>query len=322
MLLDRKLLAEVESDLGLNIPFVKGQTIKVNNCWHFYTNGRVVDALYYDETDFVNGMNRVYTTVICFNVTILAFTLMDTHIHFVLYGDYNECNKFVYEYLRRTSQYIEDRHHQNNKLSHVRASHQHLDDERYLKTAICYTLRNAPVGGLGYTAWDYPWSSGPLYFRKAGYWNSPGWLEEHGAATVSTQMTSDERRRVLRSRLYASKGVTMVGDVVFPGEYVAAEIVEQLFRSCRAFNYFMSTTREDEFESHEGEISYLTIPLREMRQNKRQMCRELFGTDSVKGLDTVSRLKLARALRSRYNSSVKQIVRLCGLVYDEVKDMI
>ena len=31
---------------------------------------------------------------------------------------------------------------------------------------------------------------------------------------------------------------------------------------------------------------------------------------------------MARTLRSRYNSSIKQIVRLCGLVYDEVKDLI
>jgi hypothetical protein len=32
------------------------------------------------------------------------------------------------------------------------------------------------------------------------------------------------------------------------------------------------------------------------------------------------RLRLARTLRSRYNSSIKQIARLAGLVYDEVKD--
>ena len=29
-----------------------------------------------------------------------------------------------------------------------------------------------------------------------------------------------------------------------------------------------------------------------------------------------------KTLRVRYNSSLKQIVRLCGLVYDEVKDLI
>jgi len=322
MKLDGKLLAELESNLGLNIPFVKGQTIKVNKCWHFYTNGRAVDALFYDETDFISGMNRIYTTVVSFKVVVLAFTLMDTHVHFILYGELDDCKRFVYEYLRRTSQYIEDRHHQNNKLSRVRAGYQCLDDEKYLKTAICYTLRNAPVGGLGYTAWDYPWSSGSLYFRNTGYWNSPDWLNTQEERESSTQMTCDGRRKVMRSRLYANKGVRMVGDVVFPGEYVASEIVERLFRSCRAFNYFMSTTREDEFESHEGLISNLSIPMQEMRQNKRQVCRELFGTESVKGLDTASRLRLARALRSRYNSSVKQIVRLCGLVYDEVKGLI
>ena len=46
MKLDRKLLAQIESDLGLNVPFVKGQKIKVKNCWHFSTDGNAVDAMF------------------------------------------------------------------------------------------------------------------------------------------------------------------------------------------------------------------------------------------------------------------------------------
>ena len=62
--------------------------------------------------------------------------------------------------------------------------------------------------------------------------------------------------------------------------------------------------------------------MQEMRQHKDDVCRELFGTSSVRQLSTQQRLRLARALRSRYNSSTKQIARLSGLVYDEVKDRI
>ena len=42
---------------------------------------------------------------------------------------------------------------------------------------------------------------------------------------------------------------------------------------------------------------------------------------NVKGLDTRERIRLARTLKTRYDSSVKQITRLTGLVYDEVKDL-
>lgn len=46
----------------------------------------------------------------------------------------------------------------------------------------------------------------------------------------------------------------------------------------------------------------------------------MFGTESLAALDVTRRLRLARTLRSRYNSSAKQVARICGLVYEEVKD--
>lgn len=64
----------------------------------------------------------------------------------------------------------------------------------------------------------------------------------------------------------------------------------------------------------------LSIPMQEMRQHKNRICREMFGTEHVRRLDTTQRMRLARTLRSQYNSSPKQVCRLCGLVYEEVKD--
>ena len=84
----------------------------------------------------------------------------------------------------------------------------------------------------------------------------------------------------------------------------------------------MCVTKEDDVDSRGGTISHLSIPIQEMRQHKNELCREMFGVETVKTLDMRQRLKLARALRSKYNSSVQQIARLTGLVYEEVKDMI
>lgn len=84
----------------------------------------------------------------------------------------------------------------------------------------------------------------------------------------------------------------------------------------------MCFSREDDVDSREGTISHLSIPMQEMRQHKNDLCKEMFGDASSKQLSTTKRLQLARRLRSRYNSSVKQIARLCGLVYGEVKDLI
>lgn len=319
MKMDQKLLAQIVSDLGLNLPFVKGQDIVVKNCWHFSTDGNAVDALFYDEADFIAGMNRIFVVVQSYNVVILAFSLMDTHVHFLLYGLFEDCNRFMHDYVHRTSWYISVRHGESHKLEHVPITHQPVDNDFYLKTVICYIVKNAPVGGIPFMGWDYPWSSGPLYFRKAGQWSSPAWL---GGMETSARMGLVRRRECLHTRYPSMEDVRMVGDLVFPGEYVAYSIVERIFKTCKSFNFFMCITKEEDVDARGGTISHLSIPMQEMRQHKNDVCREMFGMNSVKKLNTQQRLRLARTLRKRYNSSIKQIARLCGLVYGEVKDLL
>lgn len=321
-LLDKKLLEELISDLGLNVPFVKGRTIPVKRCWHFSTDGNAVDFIFYDEDDFISGMNRIYVTLHTYCVVILAFSLMDNHLHFILYGEFDECNRFMHDYVRRTSHDISVRHGEQHKLENVPINHQVVDTDFYLKTVICYTIKNAPVAGIRYNAWNYPWSSGPLYFNSSGHWCSPGWLNMSATSPRADKLSFRDRLAFLKTKQAMSIPARMIGPLVFPGDYVAYEIVEQLFKTNRSFNYFMCITKEEDVDARGGSISHLAIPIQEMRQHKNEICLELFGTTSIRYLSTSQRLKLARAMRARYNCSLKQIIRLAGLVYDQAKDLI
>ena len=319
MLDSDKFMAEISADLGLDRIHIKGQTVSVNNCWHFYTAGESVDAMFYDNDDFRNGMNRVYSTVLKYNILILAFVLMDTHVHFVLYGGFGECNAFLHEYIRRTSSYISEKHSAKKKFRDVEIGHQRIDDEKYLLSAICYTIKNPPSAGLRYNAWDYPWSSGSLYFRVSGNWTSPIWMS--GMDNYLYSITA--KRNLIRTRVPIGKdAVPMINDIVFPGEYVAVRIVEQLFGSHRSFNYFLCFTKESDIDSRGGSVTRLSIPIQEMREYRDALCRELFGNVGLRSLDTTQRVRLAKVLKSRYNRSTKQIARLCGLAYEEIKSLL
>lgn len=318
-LTDEKLM-RMENDLGVNVPYQRGFEIPVRSCWHFYTDGNSVDSIFYDVTDFVEGMNRIYIVVRAYDVVILAFVLMDNHVHFVLYGMFEECNRFMHEYVRRLSWRISRRHGDRNKMAPVSISHQAVEDVNYLKTVICYVIKNPPVAGIGFNAFDYPWSSGALYFRKKGFWTSPFWACDGGASPRI--LGGRERKRVLKTSGTDGVPVLMIGPLIFPGEYVAYETVERLYRTNKGFHYFFCRSREETVDARGGMISHLSLPLQEMRQHKNEVCKELFGTESIKLLMTSERLKLAKALKARYNSSTKQIARICGLVYDEVKDIL
>ena len=318
MLDSDKFRAEISANLGLDRPHIKGQTVSVNNCWHFYTAGESVDAMFYDIDDFRNGMNRVYSTALKYNIMILAFVLMDTHVHFVLYGDFGECNAFLHEYVRRTSQFMAKKYSLQKKLSNVEISNQQIDDDRYLLTAICYTIKNPVAAGLRYNALDYPWSSGPLYFRSSDNWASPRWMSGMDDVIESDYM----KRKLIHTRAIFKKKIPIVCGIIFPGEYVDVKIVEQLFGSHRSFNYFMSITKEADIDNRGGSVTRLSIPMQEMREYRDTLCRELFGNAGLRSLDTTRRVRLAKALKSRYNSSTKQIARLCGLAFEELKNIL
>lgn len=312
------------SDLGLNIPFVKGQDIPVNDCWHFYTDGNAIDSLFYDDDDFRDGMNRIYKLSLIFKMDILAFSLMDTHVHFALHGEFSECNRFMHEYIRLTSYHISHKYGEKNKLTDLEVKYQKVTTSRYLKTLICYIIKNAPAGGLPFTAYDYPWSSGSLLFRRHDYWTAPRWMGTSTKDTVSmlSELSGIGKKTFLKAKQVSDDDVRIIDGIVFPGDYVVNEIVEMLFKTNRSFNYFMCMAKDSDIGSLEGFVSSLSIPIQEMRQHKNELCRQMFGKSDVRSLDTSKRLRLARTLKSKYNSSSKQICRLCGIKYDEVREII
>ena len=313
-----KMESVISSDIGLDLIVVKGQSVPVKNCWHFYTDGDSVNILFHDSNEFLDGMNRIFPVIGKYNVLILAFVLMDTHVHFILYGDFDSCNLFIHEYVRRTSMYLSSRYPGRNALKSIEISHQVLEDDRYLKTAICYVLKNPVSAGLPYNAWDYPWSSGSLYFRHSDSWTSPKWM----LGTNEVVSGARDLRKIVKSKLKIDSEIKVVDGLILPSQYVSVAIVEELFKSHKAFNFFMSFSKAVDVESRGGVISHLTVPLREMIDNRKTLSREMFGMTELRRLNMGQRVQLAKRLRSIYNSSPKQIAKLCGLVYNEVADLL
>lgn len=308
-----------EEDLGLNVPFVKGRQIPVRNCWHFFTNGNDVDVLFEDRADFVAGMNRAFVHVERFRILVLAFTLMDTHVHFILYGNLEMCKLFMHEYMRNTSRYISIKYKERNKLKNVTISHQPIDNDHYLKIVICYLLKNPPVAGLTYSAYSYPWGSHPLYFQASDEWVKSCWSVYPETLPYLSSLSRNKKRQFLRTRDTNLRDVRIIDDMVYPGDYVAWELVERIFKSHKAFNAFMSIAKEEYVESQGGFNSNITIPFSELRQHRNEIIEKWFGECTIRQLTIDQRLKVAKHLRNNYNCSFYQVCRICGLSIEQMK---
>lgn len=319
MKLHEKLRLKVREDLGLDQPFVRGKDIRIRNCWHFTTDGNSVDWIFMDEEDFIDGMNRVYLVASCHSVIILAFVLMDNHVHFILHGESLECRNFMHDYVKRTSMAIKQRHGISRKLEKVPVHFQMIDTDRYLKTAVCYVLNNPLAAHLQFTSWDYPWGSGSLCFRTGNAWTSPRWLAE---TSTTTSLTREQRKTMFKTNAQVPDGLKLCGRLILPSEYVHFELVKELFRTHRSFCIFLGTSKESDVESRGGEISRLSLPDHELRKFRDELCLRMFGRSSTNSLSTRERILLARAMKRQFNSSTKQLARLTGLVFKEVAGLL
>ena len=81
----------------------------------------------------------------------------------------------------------------------------------------------------------------------------------------------------------------------------------------------MCISKEEDVESRGEFLSRLSIPISELRKYREDVCDELFHTRGLRMLDIPQRIKVAQILKVRYRCSVKQVARVCGLLYDEVK---
>lgn len=130
-------------------------------------------------------------------------------------------------------------------------------------------------------------------------------------------LSGERRRELFRTREPIPDDLKVYEGLILPNNYIPVQLVESIFRSARAYHFFMNSTREEDVESRGGSISRLSLPDAEMRQHKRELLKELFGRESSRELNTQQRIRLGKEIKRRYNCSPKQIVRLVGLNFEE-----
>ena len=246
--------------------------------YHLFSDGFRTDVLFEDKPAFVAAMNII--AICCFRckVTILAFCLMDNHVHFILYGTLEECGKFRDKFLQRYGIW-----HSNRYSSKV------------LET-IAYVLRNSIAAGYGYCVYDYPWSSGGLYFRHPDIMEAitAGW-----ESISDLSLREQFRRFQTQKRLPAEWKVTPDG-YLWPGNYVDFTLVQKLFKTPKSFTFFMGQGKEEEINRSLGIEAAAELPEIELRENATALCLKLFKTSNMRRLDITKRLVLGKELRKIY----------------------
>ena len=278
------------------------------------TTDHLEDGLWFPkESDFIVGMNLAAAVAADMPVFVLAFVLMSNHVHFVLLATRTDAERFINEYKRRHSKYL------NRKYGIVKLLKNNDWDIRFIPSegeapekAIAYVQMNPVAAGICLHPTQYPWGSGDVFFNAS-----------QAKGVRLDALSERSRKRILHSKTrMPDHWLLGDGGYVLPSSFVKRDSVEQIFRTAKRMDYFLRTSSkakqrldnsEDAMPSFKDQLVLAAIP---------DLCRSLFQKQAFEELTDSQKSEILRQLRFRFSSNVHQLARVSGLTYDAAAQLL
>lgn len=131
----------------------------VKDFFHCYTDGNCADVMFPDNDAKIHGMNIIPALTLRTGVVVIAFVLMDNHVHFCLQGGEDECRRFIKAYLFSVSNYLSKRFAGEYKDVGFKWSMLPVTTKGQLMKTVAYIFRNPLMAGFDKMPSEYPWSN-------------------------------------------------------------------------------------------------------------------------------------------------------------------
>ena len=276
--------------------------------FHVCTDGNAIPWMFQDDDDFIAGVNRIGLCVLKTYVDVIAFILMDNHVHFVLYGTSLKCKQFINYYKMLTGKWLHNKYGLKDYLRLLPTEMIPIADEDSLLNTLAYIDRNSIVAGYKYLPYEYPWGSARYMFRDRAGCAAKDMLKALGELSHSEQII------LLKTKLrLPGEWLIDARGMIHPISFMDFTNMEKIFRTSSRYAYYMAKKLEGHVEMQLAQSRKVFIPDKELRQIAKKISARQFGTENILSLDVNSRLVLAKYLRYDYASTVKQISRMVRL---------
>lgn len=274
--------------------------------FHICTDGKAVPWIFQDTKDFIAGINRIGICHVLTGVVVIAFILMDNHVHFVLYGTISECKKFINLYKRLSGKWISIRYGYQDFLHNLPTEIIRIEDEESLANTIAYIDRNAIVAGYRNMPGEYPWGSARYIFKEPG--------SQASSYRTAGSFSRRELRAILKSHTILPSDWKIDSDgMILPVSFLSVSRLESIFKTSGRYSYFLNKKLEGIVERGMEHSRKAFIPDKELRAIVHEIIQDKHGLRDIRSLNINARLEIAKTLRYSYGSTVKQISRLLHL---------
>lgn len=284
--------------------------------FHVCTDGTVLPWMFKDSLDFIAGINRIGVCKIVSKASVYAYSLMDNHVHFLLYGEITMCKIFIDRYKTLTGKWILHKYGIHGHIKELPTSIIPIKtNESVLETA-AYIDRNSIIAGFKGLPSDYPWGSSYLMFR-----NDAQSIVRH---RYIKDFSGYELRNMMKTRVSLPADWRIFENgMIDPACFTEYHKMESLFSSPIRYLYFLTKKLEGKIDltiSSDGQKAF--IPDKELRLFTEKLSLQLFGTENIRSLNVNARLTIARKLRREYASTTKQISRMVYLDSEMLKGFV
>ena len=291
--------------------------------FHLCSDGNQSPDFIISNDDFVAAMNIMALCAYNTDVSVVAFTLEDTHLHALLYANRVDCvnYKAMYEatYLRYAARNRDGRTPFCLGIEIYRTD----NDEDYVRNIAAYTVIQPTKDRKKVMPFDYLWGSGSLYFRSGRVpliWlcGEDGKLLE---PILFGSLTIDVQREVVHSRSYTIPDNWLVCDgLVLPSNYVDVAMFEKIFGTHNRYRVFLanSRTRDEEILNRMAQERGVMLDDLEARTICGDECKMIYGIRDPRRLDPQRRIALAQVMRRKHRMTLRQIAKLLRLPESEV----
>ena len=289
---------------------------------HFHSDGKLAPGLHLSWTDFAASFNRVGVCAAEFpDVTVLAFDIEDTHFHFVLKCLRSRGWRMIALFTKMTHRYLFETREDGVFDGRVVFSEDIVDTDEYCQNVCAYTIIQPTKDGQQIMPFDYPWGSGPLYFRSEKV--VPVWLVDRDGKVQTPvtigSLTSRTRKKWFHTHKSLPDNWLVCNGLILPSNYIETKHFESIFGTYNNYRYCLARANADEVKRRMAKSRGVSLPDIEMRRVCMEKCLQIFHKKKVQELNSMERLELARLLRKQYMISHAQLSRLVHMPLEEIE---
>lgn len=275
------------------------KTVIIMGYLHVFTDGRLQRTIFHDNEDFISGMNSMAIGLLNRKIRLLAFCLMDNHVHFIMHATDDDAKDFMSFYKKMLSRHLKTKYGIMGSLYYAKTGIRTIEDDRSLKIAIAYCLRNPFAAGMENDPVEYRWSSARYY-----YGSIPEGLSRIDSLSIREQRSRFRTRaKIPADYMYDQNGM------IHPLCYTQCGEVKKLFYNEGNFIHYLFKRVEKEV----GEENVSNPAVRDsvvLKGLQRLLAQS--GATSLYELTNTERIRIMNEVRFRYNLTERQFERITG----------